>query len=372
MSEIPVYPPLKTRRLPVWRLAVLVGVGTAALAGTVILSPAAFKAFSRDIPSLQLVDPLPAQLNVQNPTKGVEGQPVPLMLGWRDLPHGAKVEPVELTLRWKDTSYLGKPLQIARKLSLGQTHQRQELIFQSPGSHLVEILGPDQSVWKSLNITTDPFPATVFPAHWELNRELKLDPSHYHMFVNLQYDPKAPDQQRQYMQFTEDGRILERLLISSGAVMGTTPLGDFSLGFKDYYPRSAKYNNTPMPFWSAITVPGHIGEVGFHSLEDGGYIWLLGRPASHGCIRMSRQPSVETDPKTGAKFWGDRGGARWVYDRVPKLTPVTIFRRKLPAFEFEDYARWEARQYREAIQAAKAAKSQKAAKAGKTGAAHQG
>lgn len=361
MTEYPVYPASEHHSAQSAgakkRLALIVGAGLLGLGAAALLIPYGFQAFSHDVPAAKALAPVAEQFYAQAPAAAVEGQPTTLMLGWRDLPHGSQVSGADLTLRWQDLSYQGKPLQQRLALHLGPSSQRQDVVFQSPGLHRLEVLGPDQSVWKRLEVQVKPYPATVFPAHWEQNQTLAKSPEHYHIWVNLEFDPKRP-QQRQYLQITEDGQILERLLISSGAMAGSTPMGEYDLGFKDFYPRSHKYNDAPMPFWSAINVPGHPGEVGFHSLEDGGYAWLLGRPASHGCIRMSKLPSVETNAK-GQKYWGDRGGARWIFDRVPQKTPVSIFKAKVSDFAYEDYERYLARQYREAVQTAKAKKQKK-------------
>lgn len=351
---MPLQTPAQTNHKPFnkTRLAVLLGSGMLA-AG--IVATVGFSSASSEPAPPKLLVPGQTELHVTAPATAAEGQPFDVRLGWRNLPAAAHVSPQALSLRWQDTSYTGEAIKPVRTLNLGQNHARESLIFESPGAHRVEVLGPDGAVWKTLQVNVEPFKASVYPARWEQFRVLPQDPGRYHIYVNLHYDAKNPkSSQRQYLQITQDGQILERLLVSSGALSHMTPLGKFKLGFKDYYPRSAKYNNTPMPFWSAIEVPGHPGEFGFHSLEDGGYHYLLGRPASHGCIRMSRLPSVEKDPKTGQPIWGDRGGARWIYDRIPKGTAITLFKRPLPAFVFEDYERWQVRTAREAQAAYKA------------------
>lgn len=331
--------PILKRRWP-W----LAGGALLVTAGVALILPPNFESASQAAPA----PPTAADLRLNAPTEAVEGRPVSFGLGW----NGIRPQmPMTLTLRWEDTSYRGEHVQRQQVVSLGEQARQAELVFQSAGRHRVQLLGPDQAIWKTLDVAVKPYPATIFPAHYAQNTTLGQSPEHYHIWVNLFYDAHQP-QQRQYLQITEDDRILERLLISSGAMAGSTPMGEYRLGFKEYYPRSHKYNDAAMPFWSAIDVPGHPGEVGFHALEDGGYAWYLGKPASHGCIRMSKLPSVETDAKTGKKFWGDRGGARWIYDRVPQKTAVSIFKTALPAFAFEDYQRYLARTQREAARSA--------------------
>lgn len=301
---------------------------------------------AQELPQSQSLQPGAAHLHLRTPQQVSEGRRFELHLGWRDLPAGAQVEPVELTLRWQGRNYKGEPQTFSKSLALGPNVHSLPLHFESPGQHQVDILGPDQKVWKSLRFDASPFPARIFPSEQARQASLSQDPERFHIYVNLHFDPETP-QQRQYAQIVHDGEIVERLLISSGAGVKATPQGEFLVGFKDFYPRSSLYNNTPMPFWSSINMNGNQGEYGFHALEDGGYLYLLGRPASHGCIRMSRLASVETDPQTGESYWGDRGGARWIYDRVPEKAPVSIFAQALPAFAFEDYTAYLARQARE-------------------------
>ncbi len=336
------------------RLAIL--LGSAVLAGA-IFTTLGFRSAPQKSAAPKLFLPDQQSLQLIQPEKATEGLPYELGLSWQNLPLEAQVAPQKMSLRWQDVSYTGLGIKPVKTVTLGQQATNAKLIFESPGAHTIDVLGPDGAVWKSLKINVEPYQASIYPARWEENRFLPQDPGRYHIYVNLHYDAKnLKSTQRQYLQITQDGQILERLLVSSGALAKMTPLGKFKLGFKDYYPRSARYNNTPMPFWSAIDVPGHPGEFGFHSLEDGGYQYLLGRPASHGCIRMSRLPSVEKDPQTGKPIWGDRGGARWIYDRIPEGTAITMFRHKLQAFRFEDLERWQIRQARE-YQAAQQAKN---------------
>ncbi len=298
-----------------------------------------------------------ADLRAALPSQTQEGQPTELRLHLQ-LSH--KVAPIKLKLSYADTSYTGEAKNVSQNLEWGGEALTVPLIFESPGKKTIEIKNSENALLKTLPIEVQPFPATVFPKAWEQYKDMEMNnPQRFKIWANLFYDEKKAPKQRQYVQITYDDRIVDRFLVSSGAPGHATPTGKYKLGFKDYYPRSARYNNTPMPFWSAINVNGVQGEYGFHSLEDGGYLYLLGRPASHGCIRLSRLPSVETDPKTGVKSWGDRGGARWIYDRVPPETPVTIFKTMLSSFEFQDYEGYLIAQAK-AAQAALAEKKNKA------------
>lgn len=309
------------------------------------------RTLTQDIPTLKTLQPQTEHLRLKMPTTVTEGQPFDIHLTWQNLPAATRVEETALRLRVKDLGYDGSSQDIDKKVRLGSTHQKETLMLQSPGVHTLEIRDDANTLWAQHTLNVKAFPASVFPQHQSTYPNLSTNASDYHIWVNLQYDTQK---QRQYAQITYKGQILERLLVSSGAAGHNTPLGDYQLGFKDYYPRSARYNGTPMPFWSAINMNGNEGEYGFHALDNGGYLYLLGKPASHGCIRLSRLASLETHPETGEKYWGDRGGARWIYDRIPKNTPVSIFKHRVEAFAFQDYPQYLAQEAQKYIKKNKA------------------
>ena len=187
----------------------------------------------------------------------------------------------------------------------------------------------------TLNIYIKPLKATIFPIDWAKYKQPEQNTDKWTILVNLFY---SEAKQRQYLQVIYNNRIVQRLLVSAAAPGLVTPEGDFTLGRKEYYPRSVKYGNTPMPFWNELHQNHVGGEIGIHGLEGDYYMYLLGRPASHGCIHTSRLPSVEKDPVTGQEYWGDRGAAKWIFDRVPLDTKIHVFNKELPAFTFQDYA----------------------------------
>lgn len=308
------------------------------------------KALAENLPQVHSIQAIPDYLHLDVPETIQEGQSLDLKLGWRNLPAASKLEPSALTISWQDVSYAGQDLNTSHTIDMGTSLRSIPLHFESSGTHTLQVLGPDGKIWQKREIQVTPFPASVFPKDLSFQGQRAKDPERYHIFVNLFYDFKDPQKQRQYAQITYDDQIVDRFLVSSGAPGHDTPLGKFKVGNKEFYPRSSLYNDTPMPFWSAINVNGNQGEYGFHSLEGGAYLYLLGRPASHGCVRLSRKPSIETDPETGVTSWGDRGGARFIFDRVPSEAQITIFKRELPGFKFEDYGMYlnrQAREYRE-------------------------
>ncbi len=89
--------------------------------------------------------------------------------------------------------------------------------------------------------------------------------------------------------FDGGGGIIAEYLISSGKGGNSTPKGDFSIKNKSVQAYSKKYSAT-MTHWMAITADGAYG---IHGLLGQSYYKLLGRPASHGCIRLAREDAKE-------------------------------------------------------------------------------
>ncbi|HEY3282534.1 MAG TPA: L,D-transpeptidase [Armatimonadota bacterium] len=112
----------------------------------------------------------------------------------------------------------------------------------------------------------------------------------------------------------EDDRIVKELVTNPGAGIYRTKPGEFSISEKV---KQGKRSNlfdihnkpmtketdpergAPMPLWMRL---GRTGQ-GFHRSS----LWSAsGRPASHGCLRLSRR------------------GAQWLFAWAPKGTPVTV------------------------------------------------
>lgn len=82
----------------------------------------------------------------------------------------------------------------------------------------------------------------------------------------------------QTMTVTENGVLLHRWKVSTGAKGYNTPTGSYSAKWASRHHRSRKYNNAPMPY--AIFFKGGYA---VHATFD---LKRLGRPASHGCVRL--------------------------------------------------------------------------------------
>ena len=82
----------------------------------------------------------------------------------------------------------------------------------------------------------------------------------------------------QTMTVSVNGRVKHRWRVSSGKRGHRTPTGTYRPGrmYREYYSR--KYDNSPMPH--------SIFFRGGYAIHGTGYTRSLGRPASHGCIRL--------------------------------------------------------------------------------------
>jgi hypothetical protein len=99
--------------------------------------------------------------------------------------------------------------------------------------------------------------------------------------------------------------------VSTGTASHPTPLGVFSILEKSRHHRSNLYSNAPMPYMQRLTWSGV-------ALHEG---MLPGYPASHGCIRLSRDFASKLWPTT-------RLGARVIVAHN-ELAPVDFHHSKL-------------------------------------------
>lgn len=87
------------------------------------------------------------------------------------------------------------------------------------------------------------------------------------------------DINRQTMTVSDGGRVLYHWKVSTGRKGFATPGGTYRPQrlYKMWYSR--KYDNSPMPY----SVFYHGG----YAVHGTGYVKQLGRPASHGCVRLA-------------------------------------------------------------------------------------
>src|SRR5215475_9601733 len=80
----------------------------------------------------------------------------------------------------------------------------------------------------------------------------------------------------------ENGALIARSAVSTGVAGHPTPLGVFSVLSKEKWHRSNIYSDAPMPYMQRLTWSG----IALHAGD------LPGRPASHGCIRVTKDFAI--------------------------------------------------------------------------------
>ena len=117
--------------------------------------------------------------------------------------------------------------------------------------------------------------------------------------------------------FEENGREANLVLVSTGTDRYATPPGEYEVLYRRRAPVSSTYM-VPMPYWICIHPDGSLG---FHQGPPG-EDHELGRPLSHGCIRLSERNSE------WAYYWLVTGSAVRISDpdtcaRSEPLEPET-------------------------------------------------
>jgi len=125
-----------------------------------------------------------------------------------------------------------------------------------------------------------------------------------HMVIDL-------SQQRLYA-MNRHNQVLAEYKVSTGMVGFATPPGSYHVVNKATYAYSEKYE-ADMYHWMGLT---RSGEIGMHALKGRGYERRLGRRASHGCIRLSRED---------ARYLFSLVPISMRVEIVPKLESVEIF-----------------------------------------------
>ena len=265
----------------------------------------------------------------------VEGQNTALRL---QAMGAVRTFPVKGQIIFEDTDYQGQN-KMTQKLSFtltGVEPQRFNLRFRSPGKKVIRIETANPELpTRNVLAYVKPFPATIFPR--PVQRQWSRNPDDWSVLVNLHHDVRSGSAQRQYYQIMHKGELVQRLLTSSATADKLTPTGTFKLGVKAASPKSTLYESV-MPFWTTILIPGYSYEYGNHGLTGESYLYYLGIPASHGCLRLSNKWVKEKNE------WLNIGGAYWVYEHVPVGTSIQIFRQARQPFVFENYQMWVSKQ----------------------------
>lgn len=89
------------------------------------------------------------------------------------------------------------------------------------------------------------------------------------------------DLSNQTMTISENGSVRYQWKVSTARRGYSTPIGSYSAKYLDIDHRSRKYHNSPMPH--SVFFKGGYAVHGTSEIRN------LGRPASHGCIRLHPQ-----------------------------------------------------------------------------------
>ncbi len=109
----------------------------------------------------------------------------------------------------------------------------------------------------------------------------------------------------QRVYFIQDGRVVNIIKCSTGAVPGSTPTGSFRILFHDEVVPIREYPGTVCYYWMGFTSNHGIHAWPAYNGQYSDYSGL-GRPASHGCVRLHPDE------------------APWAYNWTPDGTPLTI------------------------------------------------
>ena len=94
------------------------------------------------------------------------------------------------------------------------------------------------------------------------------------------------DKATQHMTVAVDGQDRYSWAVSTGAAGHDTPSGSFQPSRMDRDHFSKEWDDAPMPNAIFFTDMGH-------AIHGTSHVAALGRPASHGCVRLSRAHSAE-------------------------------------------------------------------------------
>ena len=109
---------------------------------------------------------------------------------------------------------------------------------------------------------------------------------------NPQLEPNRieVDLTNQKLYVLKDNLRVFKFLISSGQYLGSTPKGIFRIFSGGKKVKTKPYEATLINYWNfAYSKQGNA--IAIHALNYSSYEKKLGRPVSHGCVRVSRKDS---------------------------------------------------------------------------------
>ncbi|MGC9319641.1 MAG: L,D-transpeptidase [Armatimonadota bacterium] len=286
-------------------LAAIVVLATHAVVPTPVPAAASGAPFQPEPPDAGFTDVRPPQDRLAEPFF-VEIE--------RPAPEGEVLEGSEATIAWR----WGGPIE---KVRLYYSYERCRLGGRSRGSYGRIIYGQmlpnlGQVPWTIPWMDTDAFRLRIAGYDAE-DHCLAADE------IGLRFRPAELAElpahaigiikRRQRLYYYEDGRVRRMHIVSTAAPGYTTPRmwpgaydprrGAMGRVFRKARAPFSRMYQVTMPYWLQIT---STGSHGIHATSPP-YYHLLGRPASHGCVRQHRSDAAE------------------LYSLVPLGTPVYVF-----------------------------------------------
>ena len=136
------------------------------------------------------------------------------------------------------------------------------------------------------------------------------------------------DKSTQQMTVAVDGRPVHQWPVSTGAAGYDTPGGKFKAFRMERDHFSKEFDDAPMPFSIFFTERGHA--------IHGSYDKRIGRPASHGCVRLSPENAQTLFALVEQE--GVLNTTVVLTGTIPSATPAVARRRPLPRSDEYDYA----------------------------------
>ena len=149
---------------------------------------------------------------------------------------------------------------------------------------------------------------------------LALDPAHAAILIHV-------DKAAQTMTVSVDGQQRYVWKVSTGTAAYDTPDGQFQAFRMERDHFSREWDDAPMPYSIFFTQEGHA----IHGSYD---VKHLGRPASHGCVRLAKENAAELFDLV--KEQGLKNTRVVLTGEIPAGATATVARRERPARYADD------------------------------------